>query len=105
MSNNTVTRAEIGDVIKKKCSISRTQAMDYVEIILDELTTSIQKKGEVKIPLFGVFFKRHKKPRIGRNPKTMETAAISERDVVSFRVSRIMKDRINSSLKKVKKAS
>ncbi len=103
MSDKTVTRAEIGEAIRKKCSLPRTQAVDYVEVILNEITQSLKTEKEVKIPLFGVFFTRHKKPRIGRNPKTMKETTISERDVVSFRMSRVAKDRINSSLSKPKK--
>ncbi|PLX29921.1 MAG: integration host factor subunit alpha [Alphaproteobacteria bacterium] len=74
--------------------------MNCVESIIDEVSLCIKKEKEVKIPLFGVFFSRHKKARVGRNPKTMQEAKISERDVVSFRVSRIMKDQINSALNK-----
>lgn len=102
MSDKTVTRAEIAETIRKKCQLSRSQASDYVEVIVDQLTSSIKKEKEVKIPLFGVFYTRHKSARVGRNPKTMKEATISERDVVSFRVSRLMKERVNDALSKKK---
>ena len=66
---------------------------DLLSIILDEL--KINKK--VKIPKFGTFILRHKKSRIGRNPKTMENKLISERNVILFKPSKDLKKYINSN--------
>ena len=38
---------------------------------------------------------RHKKMRIGRNPKTLEKQIISERKVILFKPSKYLKDFIN----------
>ena len=50
----------------------------------------------VKIAGFGTFKLRHKKERIGRNPRTKEPAVISSRNVILFKVSQQLKDKINS---------
>jgi integration host factor subunit alpha len=53
----------------------------------------------VKISGFGNFFVRRKKARRGRNPQTGQEIKITERKVLSFRLSQILKDEINSALK------
>ncbi len=64
---------------------------DFFLILLEEL--KINKK--VKISKFGTFILRHKKSRIGRNPKTLEKKIINERYVVLFKPSKELKNYIN----------
>tara|TARA_B100001248_G_C27348994_1_gene440297 strand:+ start:671 stop:964 length:294 start_codon:yes stop_codon:yes gene_type:complete len=73
--------------------ISENILEDLLSIILDELQTN----KKVKIPKFGTFILRHKKSRIGRNPKTLEKKLISERNVVLFKPSKDLKNYINSN--------
>ena len=73
--------------------ISENILEDLLSIILDELQTN----KKVKIPKFGTFILRHKKSRIGRNPKTLEKKLISERNVVLFKPSKYLKNYINKS--------
>ena len=54
----------------------------------------IEKK--LKLSKFGTFSIRQKKSRVGRNPKTKEEAAISDRNVVLFKASKEFKDLVNS---------
>ena len=65
---------------------------DMFEVLLESLKT----KGKVKISNFGTFILRHKKSRIGRNPKTKKEAVISERNVILFKPSKILKKKINN---------
>ena len=57
---------------------------DFLSIILDEIIT----KKKVKISKFGTFTLRHKKSRIGRNPKTLEKKVITDRNVILFKPSK-----------------
>tara|TARA_Y100000590_G_C15270404_1_gene844816 strand:- start:192 stop:440 length:249 start_codon:yes stop_codon:yes gene_type:complete len=65
---------------------------DMFEILLE----SLKEKGKVKISNFGTFILRHKKSRIGRNPKTKKEAVISERNVILFKPSKFLKNKINN---------
>ncbi len=71
--------------------ISETLLEDFFEIILQ----SLKKSKKVKISKFGTFELRKKKSRIGRNPKTKEKKIISERNVVLFKPSKELKNKIN----------
>ncbi len=64
---------------------------DFLSIILEELI----KFKKVKVAKFGTFLIRHKKSRIGRNPKTLEKKIISERNVILFKPSKDLKNFIN----------
>ncbi len=66
---------------------------DFFLILLDE----ILNKKKVKISKFGTFSLRHKKSRIGRNPKTLEKKIISERNVILFKPSKELKNFINKN--------
>tara|TARA_B100001989_G_C24455189_1_gene421216 strand:- start:28 stop:324 length:297 start_codon:yes stop_codon:yes gene_type:complete len=74
-----------------------------LDIILDDILNliinNLKKKRKVKISNFGTFEVRHKKKRLGRNPKTKETKLISERYVVLFKPSKDFKKFINNSVK------
>ena len=64
---------------------------DFFLIVLDELI----KNKKVKISNFGTFILRHKKSRLGRNPKTLVKSIISERNVILFKPSKELKKYIN----------
>ena len=64
---------------------------DFFLILLDELI----KNKKVKISNFGTFILRHKKSRLGRNPKTLVKSIISERNVILFKPSKELKIYIN----------
>jgi len=73
--------------------ISENLLEDFLSIILNELI----KNKKVKISKFGTFIIRHKKSRIGRNPKTLEKKIISDRNVVLFKPSNELKKYINEN--------
>ena len=73
--------------------ISETLLEDIFQIIL----LNIIKHKKVKISKFGTFTLRHKKKRIGRNPKTNETKLISSRNVILFKASKDFKNFINKN--------
>ena len=66
---------------------------DFFIILLEELI----KNKIVKISNFGTFTLRHKKSRLGRNPKTLEKSIISERNVILFKPSKQLKKYINET--------
>ena len=72
--------------------ISENLLEDFLSIILENLI----KNKKVKIPKFGTFSIRHKKSRIGRNPRTLEKKIITERNVILFKPSKDLKNFINT---------
>ena len=75
--------------------MSRVDAAELVESVLDEVSDALTRGETVKISSFGSFSIREKAERWGRNPKTGEPARIDPRNVLVFRASHILKDRMN----------
>ncbi len=91
MTKQTITRADIVEQIVKKISVPRQQASLVLESMLGEIGQVLAKGKQVKISSFGTFNVREKSERVGRNPRTGETARITPRKVVSFKASPLFK--------------
>ena len=94
MGDRTLTRADLSEAVFRKIGLSRTESAQLVEMVLDEMCTTIASGESVKISSFGSFLVREKNERIGRNPKTGEEVPISPRRVAVFKPSNVLKDRI-----------
>ena len=91
-----LTKKEIINSIYMQLGFSKKLIENILEDIFEILLESLKEKGKVKISNFGTFILRHKKPRIGRNPKTKKEALISERNVILFKPSKFLKNKINN---------
>lgn len=100
VSEYTVTRADLIDAVYKEIGLSRTESSVIIESILNHITGALIRGETVKLSGFGTFDVRHKKSRMGRNPKTGREVPITSRRVLAFRPSTILKKRVNSSLTK-----
>ena len=91
-----LTKKQIINSIYMQLGYSKNLIENIIKDIFDILLENLKEKGKVKISNFGTFILRHKKSRIGRNPKTKKEAIISERNVVLFKPSKSLKNKINN---------
>src|ERR1700680_4985929 len=96
MTAKTVTRADLCEAVYQKVGLSRTESATLVEMVLKEITDSLQRGETVQSASFGSFVCRTKGERIGRNPKTGKEVPISPRRVMVFKPSAILKQRFNT---------
>ena len=99
MAGNTITRAHLSEAVYQEVGLSRNESADLVELVLEEVTDALARGEMVKISSFGSFSVRRKGQRVGRNPKTGEEVPILPRQVLVFRPSHVLKNRIKSLLK------
>ena len=99
MGAKTLTRADIADAVVRKAGISRQESQHFVEVVLNEITNSLEGGDNVKLSSFGSFGLREKGERIGRNPKTGEEVPITPRRVLFFKPSNLVKNRINDKMR------
>ena len=92
-----LTKKEIINSIYMQIGFSKKISENLLEDILSIILDELLKNKKVQIPKFGTFVLRHKKSRIGRNPKTKEKKIISERNVILFKPSKDLKNYINSN--------
>lgn len=90
-----ITKADLAEHLHDRLGLSKKEARELVEAGLEEITDTLADGEEVKLSGFGKFELRDKPPRPGRNPKTGEEVTISERRVVNFRPSQVLKERVN----------
>ncbi len=95
MSRKTITRADLSEAVHREVGLSRAESAAMVRMVLDTIADALVSGGQVKLSSFGTFEVRHKKARVGRNPKTMEEVPITPRRVLTFRASQVMKKRVN----------
>jgi integration host factor subunit alpha len=103
MSAKTLTRADLAEAVVRKVGLPRNESQELVELVLNEISSSLSRGEAVKLSSFGSFGIRSKGERIGRNPKTGKEVPITPRRVLVFRPSNIMKDRINAGLSQSEK--
>ena len=92
----TWTRNDIIEAISQNVGLSLSDSSLIVEEIFEFILNELEKGEDVKISSFGTFSVRHKKTRIGRNPKTGVEVPITERNVVSFSSSNVLKSSFKS---------
>jgi integration host factor subunit alpha len=93
----TITKADIVEGVHQQVGIfSRKEAAELVELVFEILKETLGKGDKVKISGFGNFVVRHKKARKGRNPQTGKEITISERNVLTFQVSPVLKEMMNN---------
>ena len=92
----TWTRNDIIESISQNVGLSLSDSSLIVEEIFEFILNELEKGDDVKISSFGTFSVRHKKSRIGRNPKTGVEVPITERNVVSFSSSNVLKSSFKS---------
>ena len=96
MTNKNVTRVDLCEAVYRRVGLSRSQSSAMVELVLNEITSSLEKRETVKLASFGSFIVRTKNQRFGRNPKTGTPARIPSRRVIVFKSSAILKQQINA---------
>ena len=92
----TLTKNSIvEDVVKLGFTYKRAQEIS--ETLLEIMKMTLADGEDVLISGFGKFCIKQKKQRRGRNPATGDDLMLSERKVVTFRPSSILRDRINGN--------
>ena len=91
----TVTRVDLAEAVYRQVGLSRKESAALVEMVLDDMSACLVGGETVKLSSFGSFVVRNKGERLGRNPKTGIEVPITERRVLVFKPSNILKARIN----------
>lgn len=94
MANNTRTRADLAKALYRNIGLSLSESNQLVTEVFEIITQALEKGETVKISSFASFRPRHKKARVGRNPKTGKTYPITARNAISFGMSVGLKKKV-----------
>lgn len=66
-----------------------------VGTVFDEISNALARGNRVELRGFGTFSIKHREARKGRNPRTGESVAVSEKCVPFFKTGKQLRDRLN----------
>lgn len=92
----TLTKANIVDAIHDELGFPKNRSAELIEILLEQIKSNLENGEDVLISGFGKFCVKEKKARRGRNPATGDDMLLSQRRVVTFRCSHLLREKINS---------
>ncbi|MBT3457334.1 MAG: integration host factor subunit beta [Thiotrichales bacterium] len=88
-------KIDLIEAVSKEIKITRSEAKQSVEIILEEISSAIVSGKGVEVRGFGGFQKRHRKSRLGINPKTGQKTEVAEKFVPFFKPGKLLKEAVN----------
>ena len=91
-----MTKHDLIEIAFEKVGFSKKDVGFVIEEVFAVIKSALERGEQVKISGFGNFSVRHKRPRRGRNPQTGKELIISERKVMTFKASQLLKDLVNS---------
>jgi len=91
-----LTKARLLVAMNRKVLISKNEAYEAVETLLEIIKRTLESGEDVMISGFGKFSVREKRPRNGRNPVTGNPMVLRSRKVVTFRCSKKLAEKLNS---------
>jgi DNA-binding protein HU-beta len=98
-----LTKAEVIDAVAVHAQLSRRQAGEIVDCVLDEIKGALRKGERVALNPFGSFVVRSRHAREGRNPRTGERIAIAARRVPVFVAGDSLKEAVGGTPSRKKK--
>jgi integration host factor subunit alpha len=91
-----MTKAEIVQALYSKVGgFSRKESAELVDLVFEMMKDTLGRGEKIKVSGFGNFVLRDKRQRPGRNPQTGQPIRISERRVLTFKASQILKQILN----------
>ena len=87
------------DLIKRtqdKVGISNSFLENFIDDVIEIISSGINLSKSLKIKNLGSFKIIRKKARIGRNPKNNKSHNITERNVITFKASDSLIEKLNN---------
>ena len=93
-----MTKADIVNDVSLKTGLTKVETEAVLEGILVSITNGLKQFKRIDIRGFGSFQVKKRKARDARNPATQELLRLEERYIPVFKVSNLLKDKINKSI-------
>jgi integration host factor subunit alpha len=95
----STTKNDLVESLCRELDFSKKEVQELVEALFEMIKESMANGNSIKLPGFGNFNVVGKNARVGRNPKTGEKVTITARQVISFKASSILRDRVQKGYK------
>lgn len=93
-----MTKSELIDILAtEQHQLAYKDVELAVRLILENMSNALSSGERIEIRGFGSFSLHYRPPRIGRNPKTGESVALSGKHVPHFKPGKELRDRVNEA--------
>ena len=93
-----MTKSELIEQLSKQQSHLAFQDVELaVKCILEQMSQSLATNERIEVRGFGSFSLHHRKPRIGRNPKTGDAVSLTEKYVPHFKPGKELRERVDEA--------
>ena len=93
-----MTKADIVNEVSELTGLTKVETEAVFEGIILSISNALKRSDRIDIRGFGSFQVKKRKARDARNPATQELLRLEERYVPIFKVSNLLKDKINKSI-------
>ncbi|TSE23883.1 DNA-binding protein HU-beta [Tepidimonas sediminis] len=90
-----MNKAQLIEHIAERAQLTRQEAARALEAVLEGVTQTLVRGGEVTLVGFGTFAVDERAARKGRNPKTGEPVDIPAARMPKFRPGKALRDAVN----------
>ncbi|OOH91317.1 integration host factor subunit beta [Pasteurellaceae bacterium 15-036681] len=91
-----MTKSElIENLALKNPSLQLKSVEEGVKAVLEQMLLSLEQGERIEVRGFGSFSLHYRQPRVGRNPKSGESVALSAKYVPHFKAGKDLKERVN----------
>ena len=81
--------------IAGKTGLTKAATSEAIEVLLETISTTLEKGEEVRLTGFGSFRLTERKGSEGRNPRTGEVIQIQPTKNIKFRIGSDLRERVN----------
>ena len=89
-----MSKEDLINQLAKKAGLSKRQAAEFLNVVLEEIQKVLSKGEEVVLTGFGKFQVADRKERVGVNPKTGEKIKIAAFKAPKFKPGKGLKDAV-----------
>jgi len=93
----TTTKREIAERVAQQTGLAQIDVKRVIQVLFDEIVKDVCSGNRLEFRDFGVFEVVVRKPRTGRNPKTGQKVAVPPKTVVTFKMGKVMKEKVARS--------
>jgi len=97
-----MTKSDIINLVSSATGLTKVETEAVLDGFIESIKSSLEKGEKVEIRGFGSFSVKRRAAREARNPATNEVVYLEDRYIPSFKVSRILKNKVHESMKDLK---
>ena len=91
-------KSDIVNIVSEATGLTKVETETVLDGFIQSIIFSLEKGEKVELRGFGSFVVKKRKAREARNPATNEVVNLKDRYIPSFKVSKILKKRVNESI-------